>query len=731
MYHLAFIILVLTLVIDTFFGLTVLLRVYQKAFGWYFVATVFGLILWVVGDAGLLFARDATSVHTFAELFYIVPMITPISIWFFALSFPEDRPLPKWAPWLAVPPLVILSVLFLWRFNFFIHDITITHSLNVATPAKAGFYIYSAFFSSFFILVYIAFFIKLRHLKGANRSQVRYTFVGVLVGSFLALVSNLSLPTLGVRKFIWLGPFFTLFFPTSVAAAIVRHRLFDIRFVLARSVGYVFALTGLAIIYVLVALTLINQLLFRNSHVPITQQLVYAVLAAILAFGFQPLRRFLEKGTNRVFYRDAYDPQEFFDSFNKALVSTIDLDDLLQRVVAVIATNLKSQYALIGVKDGEETQRIIGTQHRTFSQEEIMQVRHITPHIHQTVIMADNIGAEHIHLQQLLQKNDVAVLARITDDVNKTHEGLGYIALGPKKSGNPYTIQDSRVLETATNELLIAIQNALRFEEIERFNVTLQQKVEEAIKKLRETNKRLKLLDETKDDFISMASHQLRTPLTAVKGYISLVLDGDAGAIKPSQRKLLSQAFFSSQRMVYLIADLLNVSRLKTGRFVIEPSVVNLADVVEQEVAQLVDTAKGRKLELTYHKPEHFPQLMLDETKIRQVIMNFIDNAIYYTLAGGRIDVVLNDTGKSVELHVIDGGIGVPKVEQHHLFTKFYRAKNAQKARPDGTGLGLFMAKKVVVAQGGAIIFTSREGKGSTFGFVFPKDGHMPPHPSA
>jgi len=112
---------------------------------------------------------------------------------------------------------------------------------------------------------------------------------------------------------------------------------------------------------------------------------------------------------------------------------------------------------------------------------------------------------------------------------------------------------------------------------------------------------------------------------------------------------------------------------------------------------------------------------MLDETKTRQVIMNLIDNAIYYTPSGGHIRIELQASDRAVELRVIDDGIGVPKAEQHHLFTKFYRAGNARKARPDGTGLGLFMAKKVIIAQGGSIIFESQENVGSTFGFSFPK----------
>jgi signal transduction histidine kinase len=122
---------------------------------------------------------------------------------------------------------------------------------------------------------------------------------------------------------------------------------------------------------------------------------------------------------------------------------------------------------------------------------------------------------------------------------------------------------------------------------------------------------------------------------------------------------------------------------------------------------------------MVFNKPKDFPMMKLDETKLRQVIMNFTDNAIYYTPAGGTITVDLKRVGESAEFTVTDTGIGVPKSEQPHLFTKFYRAGNARKARPDGTGLGLFMAKKVIVASGGSIIFKTTEGKGSTFGFRF------------
>jgi signal transduction histidine kinase len=291
---------------------------------------------------------------------------------------------------------------------------------------------------------------------------------------------------------------------------------------------------------------------------------------------------------------------------------------------------------------------------------------------------------------------------------------------GNKKSGNIYSKADLKIIEIIADELVIAIQNALRFEEIQEFNVTLQSRVNNATTKLRRTNDKLKAIDATKDEFISMASHQLRTPLTSVKGYLSMVLEGDAGEINDTQKKLLDQAFVSSQRMVYLIADLLNVSRLRTGKFIIDSGESNLAELVEGEVSQLKEQAKSKNLSLNYDKPDDIPPLLLDETKTRQVVMNFVDNAMYYTPVGGKIDITVKADKHHAYFMVKDNGLGVPKEEQKHLFTKFYRAKNARKVRPDGTGLGLFMAKKVITAQGGNILFESKEGKGSTFGFSLP-----------
>jgi len=305
-------------------------------------------------------------------------------------------------------------------------------------------------------------------------------------------------------------------------------------------------------------------------------------------------------------------------------------------------------------------------------------------------MLSTNYGLSHLYLTKLKARDNLTGIMVIGLDEN-------------------LHMDDIELIERLGEPTGIAFFNRLLFEE----NQTVLQQ-------LKKTNDKLKEIDEAKDEFISMASHQLRTPLTSMKGYVSMVLDGEAGPITPPQKSMLQQAFNSSQRMVYLISDLLNVSRIRTGKFIISNKKTDLCQVVESELNQLDEVATARGIRFIFNKPQNFPILMLDETKIRQVVMNFLDNAVYYTPKGGRITVELKATDKIIEYLVTDTGLGVPKEDQPNLFTKFYRAQNARKMRPDGTGLGLYMARKVIVAQGGTILFSSVEGEGSTFGFSFP-----------
>lgn len=554
------------------------------------------------------------------------------------------------------------------------------------------------------------------------------------IGTTLAIMTILGFNLIAVQVFgnTSLIPFSTLgvlAFTVTFSYSLIRYRFLNARLLVARSVGYLITLALLVLMYSAITEVLRQFISGESLELLI---LGNAILLTVIIFTYKPLKNYFDKQTNKLFYRDAYDPQLFLDELNKTLVENIEIGILLRHTAEVIEKNMKSECHIYLEGNNVNSSRVMGTTPKKIKSDSFEIIKSELATIPNQTVVADVLEDQYRDLSSALNENDISVVSRLMNGYSSGTEATAYLLLGPKKSGNVYSKQDLQIIDIIADELLIAIQNALRFEEIQAFNITLQKRINDATAKLKRSNEKLKEMDETKDEFISMASHQLRTPLTSVKGYLSMVLDGDAGKVSSAQKELLNQAFVSSQRMVYLIADLLNVSRLKTGKFIIEQVPTNLAEMVESEIAQLKEVAKGRKLSLEFDKPKDFPVLMIDETKTRQVVMNFVDNAIYYTPADGNIKIELKTDRHSVYFMVKDDGMGVPKEDQAHLFSKFYRAKNAQKARPDGTGLGLFMAKKVINDQGGCILFESTEGKGSTFGFKFdrPKEDQPTAQPA-
>ena len=435
------------------------------------------------------------------------------------------------------------------------------------------------------------------------------------------------------------------------------------------------------------------------------------VLVSLLFF--QPIKKFFDSLTNTIVYRDDYNRDEFFGRLNRMLASTTDLRSLLERVSGEIAITLKSEQVFFFIHTLDEHYITAGTpHHRHLPKEDALRLQDADIMKH-GVIVASLLGKNDPIRRLMISHRIELILPLVQSGV------VGYLCLGEHQSSN-YKTRDMKVLSTIADELVLAIQNTLSIQEVRDINATLHQRIANATKELRSSNEMLRQLDKAKDEFVSMASHQLRTPLTSVKGYISMVLEGDVGKISNPQRHFLDEAFMSSERMVHLINDFLNISRIQTGKFIIDKHQVDLSKVVEQEIDSLQPSALSRNLEFVYHQPKNFPMVNVDEGKIRQVVMNFADNSLYYSPENTKIVIDLSIDGSDVLFTVKDSGIGVPLGEQAKLFSKFYRASNARKQRPDGTGVGLYLAKKVIDAHGGKIVFESIEGKGSTFGFRLP-----------
>jgi signal transduction histidine kinase len=237
---------------------------------------------------------------------------------------------------------------------------------------------------------------------------------------------------------------------------------------------------------------------------------------------------------------------------------------------------------------------------------------------------------------------------------------------------------------------------------------------------LEKANLRLQELDKQKTEFLSIASHQLRTPLSILKGYIELIRDGAYGKIGPKMIPPLDNMDESNERLIHLIDEFLNISRIEQGRTKYTFAKAQINDTVTSVVDEQAGRAKDKGIKLAWQANSSLGQIVIDEEKVRHVIFNFVDNAIKYGEKGNVTVVAKRDDG-GVRVTVTDQGLGFNKVDQANLYQKFYRGENVKGVNVGGTGLGLYVCRKFIEAHGGHVwAKSSGLGKGSEFGLWLP-----------
>ncbi len=251
----------------------------------------------------------------------------------------------------------------------------------------------------------------------------------------------------------------------------------------------------------------------------------------------------------------------------------------------------------------------------------------------------------------------------------------------------------------------------------------LRLRLEESNLGLANANDKLKSLDKLKSEFLSLAAHQLRSPLTAIKGYSSMLDEGSYGPLKPEQDEAVRRIYTSSQALINIVEDLLNVSKIEQGGMVYSFAPVELGNIVSMVCHEMEIPAKNKKIDfkLVMSNTDKF-MVVADATKIRQVILNLVDNAIKYT-PQGFVGVSLKKDGDKVVFAVRDSGVGVTPETKEKLFQKFSRGEGG-KLNTGGSGLGLYLAKEIAKAHKGDVVIDSEGlGHGSTFSLVLPMAG--------
>ena len=232
---------------------------------------------------------------------------------------------------------------------------------------------------------------------------------------------------------------------------------------------------------------------------------------------------------------------------------------------------------------------------------------------------------------------------------------------------------------------------------------------------------REKIVEKMKSEFVTLAAHQLRTPTSAVKWSLQMLLDGDLGELNKEQRKILERMYKTNDKVIRLVRDLLNLAQIEEGKFLSKVVLSDIKDIIQLIISANRKRIEEKELNFEFKKPkDKLPGVMLDVEKMKIAIENIFDNALRYAFSGDKVLISLTYNNKEIEIKIQDTGMGIPQDQQSKVFTKFFRGTNIMKVDTEGTGLGLYIAKNIIEAHGGRIWFESKKNKGSTFYFTIP-----------
>lgn len=369
--------------------------------------------------------------------------------------------------------------------------------------------------------------------------------------------------------------------------------------------------------------------------------------------------------------------------------SSITVQETCQRIVDTIISELKFHSACIAlVNESDTTELHIQSIASSSPPQEIHEI--IQQHIAGTTVSVTSM--ETLHIKTIIPY-------ALTVGIKQ----VGTLFLCLSKTVDNLSRGEKETIEELTGAIALAIDRAQLLEHVQS------------------ANEKLKVLDKLKDEFVSVASHELRTPMTAIKSYAWMVLNNKAGEITPKARTYLDRVFKSTERLIHLVNEMLDVSRIESGRVKLNKTVfdpLTLCDDMQTEfAAKIVDA----HVSLSIHKPDHLPSIEADREKITQVLENLIGNSVKYSSSGASITLTATQEAAFIRFAISDTGRGIAADDMPKLFKKFGRLENSLvTVTAESSGLGLFISKQYVELHGGTIEVQSELGKGSTFSFTLP-----------
>jgi signal transduction histidine kinase len=577
-----------------------------------------------------------------------------------------------------------------------------------------------------------------KQTSGYKHAQIKYVLLGSAVGlgggfSNIPLWYGIPLPPY--------GNFLVFLYPFILAYAITHYRLMDIRIAIGRTAIYIFSF--LSVIGISFSLVSLNNRLLQ----PISFNILGPSIIVIAVLLFQFFFRFFEKLASRYFYYSFYSYQKVIGDLGKKLNKILDLKRLSSLIVDTLIKTMQLDRTVVLMR--EESGHYAILRNIGFKEENgisLVKDNFLTKYLERTrkslvyeelfLVQKETVFKKEKENLERLQKNMKKIEANLCLPLFREDKIIGVIVLGKKISGDPYSQEDIELLTTLSTQASVALDNARLYEKVQDLSQNLQEKVDQQTRELKEAyekinksyqiekkaHQELKHLDEAKNQFVMATQHHLRTPLTIMKGYVSMILEGDYGKANKETRKKLVFFQQSTEKLIRLVNEFLDISQFKVGKGVLNLQKVKVEDLVREIVKELKPEAENKGIYLKLKKPASSPFVQVDPAKFKEAIYNIIDNGVKYTEKGGVMVDIKRQKAGTILIVVKDTGMGMGKEELDGLFKEtFERSKGAKKLYALGRGIGLYIASNIIKAHRSKIWAESPgKDKGSTFYIELP-----------